>query len=153
MERIYKHSILKYHNKSYVVIGWREWVSLPSLGIDLIKAKIDTGARTSALHAFDIEPFQENGIDKVAFKIHPIQRNNEVTVQCAANLVDLRNVSDSGGHRELRYVIETTLIMGGLSRLIHVTLTDRSSMNFRMLLGRKALQTYYIIDPARSFHT
>lgn len=153
MDKAYSHKVLHYHAKSYVVIGWREWVSLPSLGIDRIKAKIDTGARTSALHAFDIERFREDGRERVRFNIHPIQRNNEVTVECVADLIDIRNVCDSGGHRELRCVIETVMILGGLPRLIHITLTDRSTMNFRMLLGRKALQRYYIIDPARSFHT
>jgi hypothetical protein len=153
MEKDYPHKIIQYHDKSYAVIGWREWVSLPCLGINKIKAKVDTGARTSALHAFSIERFKEHGRDKVRFEIHPIQRNDEFIVQCTADLVDIRNVIDSGGHRELRHVIETTVILGGLVRIIHVTLTDRSSMNFRMLLGRKALQSYYIIDPARSFHT
>lgn len=153
MEKIYKHKILEYRGKSYVVIGWREWISLPLLGIPRLKAKIDTGARTSALHAFDIEQYQEHGKNRVRFKVHPVQRNDNVSVECSADLIDVRNISDSGGHRELRYVIETTLVLGGISRLIHISLTDRGSMNFRMLLGRKALQTYYIIDPARSFHT
>lgn len=153
MKKMPPHKTLLYHAKTYTVIGWREWVALPALGIDRIKAKIDTGARTSALHAFDIARFREGSRDRVRFKVHPIQRNNVVTVNCVADLIDMRAVCDSGGHSELRYVIATTLVLGELTTSIHITLTDRSTMNFRMLLGRKALQSYYIIDPARSFHT
>lgn len=153
MDKTYQHKIVHYHDKSYVVLGWREWVSLPDLGISKIKAKIDTGARTSSLHAFGIKRFKYRGHDKVRFEIHPVQRNDQLIIKCTADLVDIRNVIDSGGHRELRHVIETTVSLGGLTRSIQITLTDRSTMNFRMLLGRKALQSYYIIDPARSFHT
>lgn len=147
------HKLVQYHGKPYVVLGWREWVSLPDLGIAKIKAKIDTGARTSALHAFDIERFHQHGKDKLRFDIHPLQRNDEKIVHCVANLIDVRTVTDSGGHRELRYVIQTPMILGGLYRHIEITLTNRSLMTFRMLLGRKALQQHYIIDPARSYHT
>ena len=139
--------------KKYPIIGWREWVRLPNLSIDKIKAKIDTGARTSALHAFNIDRFHKHGKEKVYFELHPMQRNDHKTVKCHADLIDIRFVTDSGAHRELRYVIETPLILGGLCRPIEITLTDRASMTFRMLLGRKALQHHYIIDPTRSYHT
>lgn len=147
------HKILEYHGRTYIVLGWREWVVLPELGIQSIKAKIDTGARTSSLHAFDVERFHVGGREKVRFVIHPIQRNDKKIVKCVADLVDLRMVTDSGAHRELRYVIETPMILGGLQHSIEVTLTNRQSMTYRMLLGRKALQQYYIIDPARSYQT
>ncbi len=147
------HQSVDYHNKAYVILGWREWVSLPELGIKQIKAKIDTGARSSALHADKIMRYRQGGKDKVRFDLYPIQRNHQEAVSCSANLIDTRFVTDSGGHRELRYVIETTLILGGLNLSIEITLTNRSLMTFRMLLGRKALQHNYIIDPARSFRT
>lgn len=153
MEQPHKHKAIEYRGKIYTVIGWREWVSLPELGITQIKAKIDTGARTSALHAFDIEPFKRQGKDKVHFSVHPIQRDSKTTRRCTAELVDVRSVKSSSAQRELRYVILTTVILGGLERSIEITLTNRAPMIYRMLLGRKALQRYYIIDPARSFHT
>jgi hypothetical protein len=136
-----------------VVLGWREWVSLPALGIREIKAKIDTGARSSALHAFNIDKFRQRGKDKVQFDLHPIQHNDATIVKCVAELIDVRFVTDSGAHRELRYVIETPIILGGLQYPIEITLTNRSQMTFRLLLGRKALQHHYIIDPSRSFRT
>jgi hypothetical protein len=153
MNKNFSHKVIEYHNSVYVVLGWREWVSLPDLGIKKIKAKIDTGARTSALHAFNIDKFRSHGKDKVRFDLHPIQRNDKKIVKCTANLIDIRLVTDSGAHRELRYVIETSVILGGLSHAIEITLTNRASMTYRMLLGRKALQRHYIIDPSTSFHT
>jgi hypothetical protein len=146
------HKLIEYRGKQVTLIGWREWVALPELGIKRIKAKIDTGARTSSLHAFSIERFREQGKDKVKFEIHPIQRNDELIIKCVADLIDFRHVTDSGAHRELRHVIETPIIMAGSRHVIEITLTDRSSMKFRMLLGRKALQ-HYFVDPCQSFHT
>lgn len=153
MEKKFTHKLIEYHGKKYIVLGWREWVSLPSLGIPMIKAKIDTGARTSCLHAFDIERFRKNNVDKVHFHIHPIQRNDITTIRCTAKLVDIRQVTDSGAHRELRYFIETSMLLGGITHMIQISLTNRVKMTYRMLLGRKALQQDYIIDPSRSFHT
>lgn len=153
MDKHYSHKTLDYHGKNYVVIGWREWVSLPELGVKWIKAKIDTGARTSALHAFGIERFRHSGKEKLRFDVHPLQRNDRKIIHCVANIVDIRTVTDSGGHREHRYVIETPMVLGGVEMMIEITLTNRSFMTFRMLLGRKALHNYFIIDPATSYHT
>ncbi|MBA2653652.1 MAG: ATP-dependent zinc protease [Gammaproteobacteria bacterium] len=153
MDKKFSHKLIEYRGKKYIVLGWREWVILPELGVSSIKAKIDTGARTSSLHAFGIERFSQQGRDKVRFDIHPIQRNDKTVVKCVSDLIDVRMVTDSGAHRELRYVIETPMIIGDFSRSIEITLTNRSSMIYRMLLGRKALQQHFIIDPTRSFHT
>lgn len=133
------------------VIGWREWVSLPDLGIDHVKAKVDTGARTSALHAFYVKRFERDGKPWVKFGVHPLQACNSMVVECEAPVKDVRRVTDSGGHAEWRPVIETTLMIQGSSRLIEVTLTDRETMMFRMLLGRSALKRRYLVDSGRSF--
>jgi hypothetical protein len=134
-------------------VGWREWVSLPELHIQKIKAKIDTGARTSALHAFSLNPFVDQGVQKIEFKIHPLQHTTEPVVTCVANVVDKRIVTDSGGHDEERFVIETPITIAGQTWPIEITLTERESMLFRMLLGRSALRKRFIINPARSFVT
>jgi hypothetical protein len=139
--------------KKYPTIGWREWVGLPELGIARIKAKVDTGARTSALHAFSLQPFMENGKQRIRFDLHPIQHDLDSVVTCVADVVDRRLVTDSGGHTEERYVIMTTLAMAGQSWPIEITLTERETMLFRMLLGRKALRKRFIVNPARSFVT
>lgn len=133
------------------VLGWREWVALPELGIDAIKAKIDTGARTSALHAYRISPFEEHGRRRVRFAVHPVQRHRLPEVQCVADVVDERMVTSSSGHRERRVVIRTPLAVGGRTWPIEITLTDRDEMSFRMLLGRQALRRHVLIDPGRSF--
>lgn len=137
----------------YPVIGWREWVALPQLNISRIKAKIDTGARTSALHAFSLKPFTENGQDKISFDIHPLQHDIGNIISCTANVVDKRLVTDSGGHEEERYVIMTPITIAGQTWSIEITLTERENMLFRMLLGRSAIRKRFIINPARSFIT
>ena len=116
-----------------------------------IKAKLDTGARSSALHAFNLHPFQENGTWFVRFDVHPIQRNDEVYRTCIAEVVDYRWVTNSGGGREKRFVIATAMRMGGKSWPIEVTLTDRDQMGFRMLIGRTAMHHRLIVNPTVSY--
>ena len=133
------------------LIGWREWVSLPELNIKHIKAKIDTGARTSALHAFKLKPYIKKGVQRIRFSIHPLQNNTKKVVECDALVLDRRVVSDSGGHREKRYVIETNIQLGDRLWTIEMTLTNRENMKFRMLLGRTAMDGELIIDPGKSY--
>lgn len=133
------------------IIGWREWVSLPDLDVDQIKAKLDTGARTSALHAFDIEPFKRHGADWVRFNVHPIQRNDEIVLKCSSRTHDLRVVTNSGGQSEERWVIETTLVFANQSWPIELTLTNRDQMGFRMLIGRMAISGRFAVDPSKSY--
>ncbi len=130
-----------------IKLGWREWVVLPDLQVPAIKAKIDTGARTSALHAYNIE---RDG-STVSFSVQPLQRNTDIVVRCSAPLVDIRIVTDSGGHSEERYVISTNLQAGPLLKQIEVTLTERHDMLFRMLVGRTALLPECLVDPAGSY--
>jgi len=132
-------------------IGWREWLSLPQLGIAHLKAKVDTGARTSALHAFYVEPFRAQGVEMVRFGIHPLQRRTDIVIECTAAVLDRRDVTDSGGHREMRYVIETLMKLGGDSWPLQLTLTNRDSMRFRMLLGRAALEDRFMVVPSASY--
>lgn len=133
-------------------IGWREWVALPDLGIGHIKAKIDTGARTSALHSFALDTYRDKGAPWVRFGVHPLQRNHTREIWCTAEIVDERRVSDSGGHREWRYVIATRLNLGGAAWPIELTLTERDTMLFRLLVGRTAMRTL-IVDPTTSYLT
>ena len=132
-------------------LGWREWVAFTDLKLPRIKAKVDTGARTSALHAFYTEPFERDGKRWVRFGVHPLQDDDSEVVECEAPVLDQRLVRDSGGHEELRLVIETTLSIGGSARRVEVTLTDRDSMKFRVLIGRSAMRGRYLVDPGRSF--
>jgi hypothetical protein len=134
-----------------LIIGWREWVSLPNLGIGEIKAKIDTGARSSSLHAFDIHTLDFQGKQKVRFKLHPIQRNTINTVSLEVDLIEYRTVRNSGGHTELRPVILTDIQLMGKQWLIELTLTNRDVMGFRMLLGRQAIKGRFLIDCHQSF--
>lgn len=137
--------------KNKTPVGWREWVGLPELGLPAIKAKIDTGAKTSSLHAFDIKIVKKGGVRFAKFNIHPLHGKKRITVTCRAPLVDRRYVTDSGGHRELRYVIKTPMQIGNKQYDIEITLADRESMAFRMLLGRQAMHiAKMVVIPAKS---
>ena len=135
-------------------IGWREWVALPGLDIPAIKAKVDTGARTSSLHTFHIESFREKGRDMVKFHIHPLQKRTDIEIICVAPIIDTRIVKDSGGHAEERHVIMTPLRLGKMEWPIEVTLTSRDDMLFRMLLGRTAIiDGHFRVSPGESYVT
>jgi hypothetical protein len=138
-------------NKQIALLGWREWVSLPALGIRHIKAKVDTGARTSALHAFSSEIYYERGVKMVRFRLHPWQKRTDIEQSCFAEVIDERVVSDSGGHRERRLVITTEVCIDKRCWPIEMTLTKRDNMQFRMLLGRTAIRGHFGVDPSASY--
>jgi hypothetical protein len=134
-------------------IGWREWVALPDLGVAVIKAKIDTGARSSSLHAWDVEVLDgaAGRPDRVRFVLHPTQRDLALTVAAEADLVGMRDVRSSNGGVESRPVIRTSVVVAGRRFAIDLSLTRRDEMGFRMLLGRRALRRRFVVDPGRSF--
>jgi hypothetical protein len=133
------------------VIGWREWVLLPGLLDQPIKAKIDTGARTSSLHSFGTRRFSEAGAPWVEFLVHPLQRRSNPEIVCTAPVKDERWVRSSNGEAEKRVVVETLARLGGVDWTIELTLADRDVMGFRMLLGRTAIRRLFLIDPGRSY--
>jgi len=134
------------------IIGWREWLELPGLGIPAIKAKVDTGARTSALHTFDLATYTEDDQEYVRFRIHPLQKRTDVELECTAPVVERRMVRDSGGHAEERIVITSDVVLAQNSWPIEITLTSRDDMLFRMLLGREGIRSGgLLIDPAASY--
>jgi len=135
-----------------VTLGWREWVSLPDINLPAYKVKVDTGARTSALHAHDIKKFTNSeGEPWLAFTVLPVQRNRNIIRRCEAPLVDMRDVTDSGGHTETRHVIATSMELAGIKKTIEITLTERRDMLFRMLLGRTSLAPEFVVNPGLSF--
>ncbi|MEV4774921.1 RimK/LysX family protein [Microbacterium sp. LTA6] len=136
---------------SNTLTGWREWVSLPDLRVDWLKAKIDTGARTSSLHAFDIHEFERDDVAWVRFKVKPWQDSQEdaVVVECPVH--DRRAIRSSSGHAQQRLVVKLLVRLVDREVLAEVTLSNRDEMGFRMLIGREALRGGYIVDPARSF--
>ena len=134
------------------VVGWREWVGLPDLGIERIKAKFDTGARTSAIHAFDIEAYgTKEGQRRIRFHLHPRQHRRLPSIACDAEVKDIRQITNSGGLRERRFVIETSLRIGDNHWPIELTLSNRDEMGFRMLIGRTAIRRRFVVDPGRSY--
>lgn len=138
--------------KQLDIIGWRETLVLPKLNIDKIKAKIDTGARTSALHAFDIHTYIENNQEMVKFKVHPYQKDTKTTIEALAPLLENRKVTNSGGHSQVRPVIKTMVNLGSHQWEIELTLTNRDVMGFRMLLGRQAVKNRFLIHCGKSFY-
>lgn len=134
-------------------IGWREWVGLPDLGVRAIKAKIDTGARTSALHAFRLRTVRRNGQELARFIVYPMQRSHDGAVEVEAEVIDHRRVRSSNGVVQVRPVIRSTMAIGEESWAIDLTLTGRDEMGFRMLVGRAAMRGRYLVDPARSYVT
>ncbi len=136
---------------SNTLTGWREWVSLPDLGVDWIKAKIDTGARTSSLHAFDIQEFERDGEAWARFRVKPWQDSQEDAVVVESPIHDRRAVRSSSGHAQERLVVQLMIRLVDREVMAEVTLSNRDEMGFRMLIGREALRRGYIVDPARSF--
>ena len=137
--------------KRLEVIGWREWVALPELGIGSIKAKVDTGARSSALHAFDLRTFERDGVACIRFKVHPVQRDAKTEIECEAALEGERWVRSSSGRGMMRPVIRTPIRIGGRIIRTEITLVRRDLMGFRMLIGRRALRRKFLVDSGRSF--
>ncbi len=132
-------------------VGWREWLALPELGVPAIKAKIDTGARSSCLHVVEMETFQQDGAEWVSFVVQPIRRRPELAFTCSAQVIDRRLVTDSGGHSQPRVFIETDICLGGHRWRCELNLTRRDNMLFPMLLGRTALAGVAIVDSGLSF--
>ncbi|HEX6877735.1 MAG TPA: RimK/LysX family protein [Nocardioidaceae bacterium] len=136
---------------SYTLAGWREWVSLPGIGVPWVKAKLDTGARTSAIHAFDIEEFAKGGDTWVRYSIHPWQRSDEGAVDVESKVEDLRTVRSSSGYAEERIVVMMDIRLMARTITAEVTLSRRDEMGFRMLVGREALRQGFVVDPSRSY--
>lgn len=134
-------------------IGWKEWVSLPDLQIPAIKAKVDTGARTSVLHASHITVFRKPSGRWVRYVVRPLRKNPEIEIQCESKLLDKRDIKNSGGQVESRYVIESTVVLGEASWSATLSLTSRDDMLFRMLLGRTSLPGNVIIFPGEKYLT
>ena len=138
-------------NQDKIIIGSEEWVSLPDLNIPAIKVRVDSGAKTSALHAVNIQPFQRNNETWVTFDVYPLQHNGKKMIRCQAFVVDKRTVKSSTGNRENRYIIKTPLRIGDQTWDIEISLTNRDSMGYRMLFGREAMIGRMLVDPESSF--
>ena len=136
---------------SSIVAGWREWVSLPEVGVEWVKAKLDTGARSSAIHAFDIEEFAQDGLPWVRFSVHPWQRSAEEATMAVLPVHDRRLVRSSSGHEQERYVVLMDLTLLDRTVTAEVTLSRRDQMGFRLLIGREALRQGFVVDPGRSY--
>lgn len=135
----------------HMIVGWKEWIGLPELGLPAIKAKIDTGAATSSIHAYNIRYVIKGGIKYVKFDIHPIQKNNKISKSCLAKLVDRRHVKSSSGDKQRRPVIITKLKVGNYEWDIQLNLTNRDSMGMRMLIGREAIIGRGMVNPTHKF--
>ncbi len=135
------------------IIGWREWVGLPDLGIKWIKAKVDSGARSSSLHAFNLEEFKSAGESWVRFEVHPVQRKNDKIVVAEAQVLEYRSVRSSSGKATMRPVILTAIQLLGMSWEVELTLANRDEMGFRMLLGREAFRNRFLVDAGKSYYS
>ena len=138
-------------NDKLPIIGWREWIELPELGIARIKAKVDSGARSSSIHAFDIESLERDGKEFVRFKVNPKQRNSSAVVEAEAPILEYRKVRSSSGKATMRPVIITQIKLVGITWPIELTLANRDQMGFRMLLGREAFRHRFLVDAGNSF--
>ncbi|MEQ8852024.1 MULTISPECIES: ATP-dependent zinc protease [Gimesia] len=134
------------------VIGWREWISLPDLGIGLIKAKVDTGARSSSLHAYDLHRFERDQEEWIRFKVHPVQRRTHEVVEAEARIFEYRSVRSSSGKATMRPVIVTNIELLGFNWPVELTLANRDEMGFRMLLGREAFRQRFFVDAGKSYY-
>lgn len=138
--------------KNTGIIGWREWVALPDLGIKKIKAKVDTGARSSSIHAVDLEIYERNQLEHAKFKIYPDQKDDKMATVCQAEIMEYREIRSSNGQSERRPVILTDVVLLGERWPIELTLTNRDEMGFRMLLGRESFRDRFLVDAGRSFY-
>lgn len=134
-----------------MILGWREWVKIPTLGIEWIKVKMDTGARSSAIDAENIREFSDGGAPHVAFTVNPHQRKLLPAIECIAPILDERQVTSSSGHQQRRYFIQIEIQLGEAIWPIEVSLAERANLDFRMLLGRAAIRHRALVDPAQSF--
>jgi len=146
-----ERKVVKIEKAGLTVIGWREWVGLPELGVKKIKAKVDTGARSSSLHVFDLEVFERDGAEWVRFQIHPVQRNDVRAVKAEAKVLEFRSVRSSSGRSAKRPVIITQVELFGITWPIELTLARRDKMGFRMLLGREAFRRRFLVDAGKSY--
>ncbi len=142
---------MQMYPENLTIIGWREWLSIPELNISHIKAKVDTGARTSAIHAFALGRYTTNKEDRVRFSVHPNQKDNDLVVECDSRVIGERSVRDSGGHEEIRPFIRVPVVLGDFTWDIEFSLTSRDNMKFRMLLGRTAMDGNFLVHPAHSY--
>ena len=142
---------MKTRKKEKALIGWREWIGFPELGVDRIKAKVDTGARTSVIHAYRVRKIDDADEPRVEFYLHPVQHQRQPEVYCKARIFDERVVTSSNGKRETRFTIITPMQLGKDIWPVELTLSDRDQMGFRVLAGRSAVRGRYIVDPGASF--
>ncbi|MFV0316394.1 MAG: ATP-dependent zinc protease [Microthrixaceae bacterium] len=133
------------------VVGWREWVRIPEFSDVAVKAKVDTGARTSALHAFGLELERDGSVITACFEFHPLQRSSRESTRVRAEVIGFRQVRSSNGRSETRPLVRTPIEVGGVAWPADITLTSRDTMGFRMLLGRAAIARRFLVDPGRSY--
>ena len=143
---------MKRRQSDLPVIGWREWVGLPDFGIKSIKAKVDTGARSSSLHASKLQEFERDGVQWVRFQVHPVQRKSNEVVQIEAQVLDYRSVRSSSGRAAVRPVVVTNIELFGIAWPVELTLASRDKMGFRMLLGREAFRGRFLVDAGNSYY-